>query len=142
MITNGKPTGRAATIPVGLLTGSTAALLFTLALSAVLAKLMEGEIIPEENIGYGVMIMILASAFSGSAIACKRVKRQYLLTAGLSGVVYVLLLLSITALFFGGQYSAVGVTVLLVFCGSLLAAMLFSREGKGRKTRKPKVKNR
>lgn len=142
MVINRKPTGTAATIPVGLLTGGIAALLSTMALTAVLAKLMEGEILPEENIGYGVMIMLLASAFLGSAIACKRVKRQYLLTAGLSGVVYILLLLSMTALFFGGQYSAVGVTILLVLCGSLLAAMLFSREGKGRKVRKPKVKNR
>lgn len=142
MVINRKPTGRAATIPIGLLTGGVAALLSTLTLSAVLAKLMEGEVLPSEYIGYGVMIMLLVSAFSGSAIACKRVKRQYLLTAALSGVAYVLMLLSMTALFFGGQYSAVGVTILLVFCGSLLAAMLFSGKGTGRKKRKPKVKNR
>lgn len=142
MVTNRKPTGRAATIPIGLLTGGVTALASTLALTAVLAKLMEGEILPEENIGYGVMLLLLVSAFLGSAIACKRVKRQYLLTAVLTGVVYVGILLSITALFFGGQYSAVGVTILLVFCGSLLAAMLFSRERKGRKPRKSKVKNR
>lgn len=142
MITNRKPTGRASTIPVGLLTGGGTALASTLILTAVLAKLMDGEILPQENIGYGVMVLLLLSAFLGSAVACKRVKRQYLLTAALSGVVYVLLLLSITALFFGGQYSAVGVTILLVFCGSLLAAMLFSREGKGGKARKPKLRNR
>ncbi len=142
MVINRKPTGRATTIPIGLLTGGIVALLSTLALTALLAKLMEREILPAEKIGYGVMLMLLASAFLGSAIACKRVKRQYLLTAGLSGAVYVLLLMSITALFFGGQYSAVGVTILLVSCGSLLAAMLFSREGKGRKNRKPKIKNR
>lgn len=142
MVTNRKPTGRAATIPVGLLTGGAAALVSTLALTAVLAKLMESEILPEENIGYGVMVLLLVSAFLGSTIACRRVKRQYLLTAALSGVVYVLLLLSITALFFGGQYSAVGVTVLLVFCGSILAAMLFTRGGKRRKPGKPKVRNR
>lgn len=142
MVTNRKPSGRAATIPIGLLTGGIVALISTLALTALLAKLMEGEILPEENIGYGVMIMLLVSAFLGSATACIRVKRQFLMTAALSGVVYILLLLSITALFFGGQYSGVGVTVLLVCCGSLLAAMVFSRGGKGRKTRKPKVKNR
>lgn len=142
MVTNRKPTGRAATIPIGLLTGGVTALASTLALTAVLAKLMEGEILPEEKIGYGVMILLLVSAFLGSAMACKRVRRRYLLTAALTGVVYVGILLSITALFFGGQYSAVGVTALLVFCGSLLAAMLFSRDGKGRKPRKSKVKNR
>lgn len=142
MVTNRKPTGRAATIPIGLLTGGIAALVSTFVLTAVLAKLMEGEILPEENIGYGVMIMLLVSAFLGSATACKRVKRQFLMTAALSGLCYTALLLSITALFFGGQYSGLGVTVLLVCCGSLLAAMVFSRGGKGRKTRKPKVKNR
>lgn len=142
MVTNRKPTGRAATIPIGLLTGGVTALASTLALTAVLAKLMDGEILPEENIGYGVMILLLISAFLGSCMACKRVQRRYLLTAALTGIVYVGVLLSITALFFGGQYSAVGVTVLLVFCGSLLAAMLFSRNGKGRKSRKSKVKNR
>lgn len=142
MVTNRKPTGRAATIPIGLLTGGVTALASTLALTAVLAKLMDGEILPEENIGYGVMMLLLVSSFLGSATACGRVKRRYLLTAALSGAVYVGILLSITALFFGGQYSAVGVTVLLAFCGSLLAAMLFSREGKGRKSRKTKVKNR
>ncbi len=142
MVINCKPTGRAATIPIGLLIGGVTALASTLALTAVLAKLMEGEILPEENVGYGVMFLLLISAFLGSGIACKRVKRRYLLTAALTGVVYVGILLSITALFFGGQYSAVGVTVLLVFCGSLLAAMLFSRNGKGRKPKKPKFKNR
>lgn len=142
MTTNRKPTGRAATIPVGLLTGGAAALASTLVLTAVLAKLMDGEILRSENIGYGVMVLLLISSFLGSAVACRRVKRQYLVTAALSGTVYVLLLLSITALFFGGQYSAVGVTALLVFCGSMLAAMLFSRDGKGRKSRKPKLRNR
>ena len=42
----------------------------------------------------------------------------------LTGVCYYLALLAMTALFFGGQYSALGVTALAVLAGSGGAALL------------------
>ena len=47
-----------------------------------------------------------------------------------SGLVYFVTLLAITALFFGGQYEAVGVTGLLVFGASTAVGLLKTQGGK------------
>lgn len=142
MVINRKSTGLAASMPVGLLAGGLVSLASTLLLTGGLAKLLDAEILREESMGYGVMGMLFISAFAGSVVSCKKIKHRHLMTAALSGIVYLVILLSITALFFGGQYSAVGVTAILIFCGSAAAAMVFSGVGRGRKTARRKRKNR
>lgn len=116
--------------------GGLTSLLLTMILSAILAKMVETEALAQRNIGYGVMILLLISSFLGAAAAQGRVKHQRLLVCILSGCVYFLLLLGITALFFGGQYSGMGVTALLVFGGAGTAALLCTRQGKGSHKRK------
>ena len=111
----------------------------TLVLTAVLAKLVEGETIPQEKIGYGIMVILVLSAFTGSMAAFGRIKRQRLLVCGLSGAIYFAVLMSMTALFFGGQYSAVGTTALLILLGSAAAALLGLKQGRGVKRKKIKV---
>ena len=138
MTVNQKPSGRAASMPAGLLTGTALSLGITLLLAALAAWLVLEEVIEETHIGYCVMVILMAASFLGALTACGRIKRQRLLVCMLSGSVYFLLLMSITALFFGGQYEAVGVTGILVFGGSMLAVLSSgsnSREGKRRKRR-------
>ena len=136
MIINRKATGRASSMPIGVLAGGACALAGTMLTSAVLAKLVDMEIIPQDKIGYGIMVLLLLCAFLGANEACRRVKRQYLIVSAISAGFYYSMLLSVTALFFGGQYSGMGVTAVLVLCGSLLAVFLRSGNREGRKRRK------
>lgn len=136
MIINRKATGRASSMPIGVLAGGTCAFAGTMLTSAVLAKLVDMEIIPQDKIGYGIMVLLLLCAFLGANEACRRVKRQYLIVSAISAGFYYSMLLSVTALFFGGQYSGMGVTAVLVLCGSLLAVFLRSGNREGRKRRK------
>lgn len=132
MTTNRKPTGTAVSIPAGLAAGSIVSLAVTCVSTAVLAKLVDSEKLPWENIGYGIAIMLMLSSFCGAMTAFRKIKRQRLMVCMASGGIYFAMLLSATALFFGGQYEAVGVTALLVLGGSLSAGLLGLRGGKGR----------
>ncbi|MGM9548845.1 MAG: TIGR04086 family membrane protein [Faecousia sp.] len=129
-------------LPAGLAVGALFSLGATLILAAVLAKLVESETIPVEKIGYGIMVLTVLSAFTGAMVSFRGIKRQRLLVCGVSGAIYFAILMSITALFFGGQYSAVGITALLVLGGSAAAALLGLRQSGGRKRTKIKVPHR
>ena len=139
MVANKKITGRATSLPVGLAIGAACSLAATLILTAILAKLVE---LPVEKIGYGIMVLLIVSSFAGAMISFGRIKRQRMLVCIVSGVIYFAMLMSITALFFGGQYSAVGTTALLVLAGSGAAALLGLRQGRGAKRTKIKVPHR
>ena len=127
-----KSSGRASSVPGGLAAGAGVSAVTTAIMTAVLAWMLNQETIAWEMVGYWILAMIMLSAFLGSAIACRRIRRQKLMVCFMSALVYWGMLLSITALFFGGQYEAVGVTGLLVTGGSVCAALLGI--GKGRRT--------
>ena len=133
MVANKKITGRATSLPAGLAIGAVCSLAATLILTAILAKLVEAETLPVEKV---------VSSFAGAMISCGRIKRQRMLVCIVSGVIYFAMLMSMTALFFGGQYSAVGTTALLVLAGSGAAALLGLRQGRGAKRTKIKVPHR
>ena len=138
MVTNQKPTGRAVSMPAGLAMGVSVSLVITIAGIWLLACLVSGERLLWENIGYGIMLVLLAASVSGAAIASAKIKRQRLLVCNLSGVLYLLTLLGITALFFGGQYEAVGVTSLLIMGGSAAVCTLGAgkrSQGRGKRRR-------
>lgn len=136
MVLNQKPTGRAASMPVGLLFGALVSVGVTLLAMGLIAKLVSSEYITETQIGYGIMVTLLAASFSGAQAAIGKVKRQRLAVCILSGVIFFLILISITALFFGGQYEAVGVTAFLVLGGSLLAVLIGGRPERREKRKK------
>jgi len=132
-----KYSGKATSMASGLTAGSAVSLTLTVLGSLGIAKLLDLEKISWEKIGYGIMILLLISSFLGAAEASRKIKRRKLLVCTLSGIAYWVELAAITALLFGGQYEAVGVTGLLIMGGSLTAALLVSskREGKNRKKR-------
>lgn len=128
---NKRSTGKAKSMPAGLALGATGSVGITLVMSAVGAKLMDAGALKEGTIGYIAMVILLAAAMIGAFISAGCIKRQRLLVCGLSGLVYYVILLSMTALFFGGQYQGMGVTALMVLCGSGLAALTEARQGRG-----------
>lgn len=128
-----KTTGRAMSMPGGLAVGGGVSLGITLAGCGLLAWLVGSERIDSQNIGYWIMALLLLGSFIGAVVACGRIKRQRLLVSVMSGAVYMGILLSITALFFGGQYDGVIVTTILVLGSSLAAGLLELRQEGGPK---------
>ena len=138
----GKATGKAYSMSGGLVIGTLMSLGVTLLGAAVLAKLIDGEILLENSIGYGIMVILVAASYLGAMMSYSKIKRQQLVVCMAAGLIYFLVLLSITALFFGGQYSAVGVTALLILCGCGLAVLSGTHKNRGGKRLKMKIPNR
>lgn len=142
MTVNRRPTGTASSIPTGLTSGAIVFAAMTLAGALLTAYLIESEMISWDNCGYAVMIILLFSSWCGTTISTGRIKRQRLLMAIASGGLFFVMLLATTALFFGGQFSGVGETGLLVFCGSMLACFVNLGGKTGRKGKKIRLHNR
>lgn len=118
-------------MPGGLAWGGGMSLGVTLLGAGALTWLVDREILPMEKIGYGILVLLLLASNLGAVTALGKLHRRRLLVCLASGGVYFGLLLSITALFFGGQYSGVGTTALLVLAGSATAALLGPGQGRG-----------
>lgn len=135
----GKATGRTMSMPGGLAMGGMTSLLITLVGTAALAWLIHRQRMEMENVGYGIMALLLAASFLGAVTAYRKIRRRRMLVCAASGAVYLGLLLCIPALFFGGQYSGVGVTALLVLAGSACAGLLGLGQGRGAGRKKIKL---
>lgn len=127
----GSATGRTKSIPEGLTIGGIISLGITLAGTALLATLIDRQIMDMEQVGYGILVMLLIGAFLGALASYRSIRRRRLLVCLASGGVYLGLLLCITALFFGGQYSGVGTTAVLILAGSAAAALMGMGQGRG-----------
>lgn len=142
MTVNRKPTGRAAAMPQGLASGVLAAASITIAGAAVTAKLIDSGILSWQRSGYGVMVTLILASWLGAVVSAARIKRQRLAVCAMTGLLYFGTLLLTTALFFGGRYSGVGETALLILCGSMLGVFSNITEKTGRKRRKIRIANR
>ena len=123
----------ASSIPAGIGIGLLVSMIITLAGSALTAYLIHGESISEEGMGYGIILTLLLSAILGAWVSAGRIQRLRMQMCMLSGLCYYLTLLAMTALFFGGQYSGMGVTALMVLGGCGTVAILGASGGKRRK---------
>lgn len=142
MVTNHKVTGNAISMPLGLALGLVVSLVVTLAMAALIANLVLGEKIAQEAVGYGAMATVILSPALGALIASARIKRRRLLVCLVTGLCYYLALLSVTALFFGGQYQGMGVTALLVFAGTGGVALMGIKGESGGSNRRKKYRHR
>lgn len=136
MVVNRKVTGTASTMPVGFALGLLCSLGITCGGAGIWALLAGRETLGENTVGFCAMVLILLSAVAGPAVAVGRIKRRRVFVCGISGILYFGTLLSMTALFFGGQYQGIGVTALLVLAGSTLVAMLGLRQERSASYRK------
>ena len=142
MTANQKVTGRASSIPGGLAIGGFMSLIITIIGAMIAAWLIGNERVQEQHIGYCSMLILLASSFIGAWIAASKIKHRRLYICILSGMIYYGMLLTITALFFGGRYQAMGVTAAVVLAGCMSAALTGQRGEKGRVRRRRKAAHR
>ena len=124
MTVNQKVTGTALPIPMGLALGALASLGMTVLLSAGSAWLILAGKLPEDAVGYCAMVILLMSSAAGAATAIGRIKRRRLQMGLASGGIYYGCLLAAAATLFGGIYDGMGVTALMVLCGSALVILL------------------
>lgn len=124
MTVNGKPTGRASSVPAGLASGVFTAMLLTLTGTLITALMIDRGIIRWASSGYAVMAVLIISSWIGAAVAAGKVKRRRVMICGLTGGMYFVALIVMTGLFFGGRYSGVGESGLLILCGSTLGVLM------------------
>lgn len=122
--------GRAPSLWRAASTGLLLAVVWTIGCAMVLAKLLDSEIIKMESLGYGSMVTVLSGVFLGASTAGRRTGHMAALASGATGAAYYLSLLLVNALFFGGGYTGMGVTLVLVALASVAAAAL-GRQGRG-----------
>lgn len=124
-----KVKGTSKTIPLGLGIGSIISLIITFIGSAVTAYLITTEKIGQGSTGYASLLILFTAAAMGAWGAVSSVKRLRLQICLLSGGLYYLILLAITALFFGGQYDGMGVTAIVTFIAVVLVAIIPTKTG-------------
>lgn len=139
MSTTKLQTGKASSIPGGLIAAASVSVMTTLILSAAIAYLLNKEIVTWSQSGYLIMAMLFLASFLGGKTAYSRIKRQRIVVALMSGLLFFGVLLAIAALFFGGQMDAVLETAGIIGAGCGTSALLFlpknrkysGRAGKG-----------
>ena len=124
MVMNQKATGRAMSMPAGIAMGVAVSLVITLIGALLLGWLVDRETLELNSIGYGSMVILLTASALGALTAKSRIKHRSLVVCLITGGGYYLSLLAITALFFGGQYQGLGVTMGVVLAGSGAAGLL------------------
>ena len=96
----------------------------TLICAAISATLIANEGVESTSIRYLAMGTILVSAVCGAAVLLGKGSEKQWRTAIASGGMYILVLLSITAMFFDGRYEYVWIGVPMALFGYLLPLFL------------------
>ncbi len=116
--------GKAMSMPAGILAGAGAGLASAIAGAVAAGNMLDRMWITMDSVGYAAMVILLISSFLAAQIAWNRVRHQRVAVSLGAGGVYYLTLLAMTALFFGGQYTGMGVTGMLIFAGCGCSVMI------------------
>ena len=130
-----KITGRAPSLGKSVAAGVLLGAAWTILCAVVLAKLIDSGVMPMEKVGYGSMAAVLSAVFAGASLAGRKAGHMVVQAAAISGAAYFLCLLLVNALFFGGSYSGMAVTFVLIALATI-AAVLAAGKGSGRHRRK------
>lgn len=130
-----KITGRSPSLGKSVASGVLLGAAWTLTCAAILAKLIDSGVMPMDKVGYGSMAAVLSAVFVGASLAGRKAGHMVIQAAAISGAAYFLCLLLVNALFFGGSYSGMAVTFVLIALATG-AAVLAAGKGRGRRGRK------
>ena len=109
-----KATDKGTTLPVGVAVGVLVSIVMTLLCSILLAWLISSEKMSMGAVDYAAGVAILLSSTAGAWIAVGRIKRLRTQVCLITGAAYYLVLLTITAIFYNGQYRGAGLSAILV----------------------------
>ena len=111
-------------IPLSILVGIGASILLTLIVAAIAALLLASERIGIHAVSAIASITVATAAGIGSWVSAKLAEKQRMQVCLITGTGYFLLLLAMTALFFGGSYGQVPVRLLFVLLSSAFVGIL------------------
>lgn len=135
MVSKGRTTGRAKSVPAALALAAFVSMFITATASAAIAYGLNREKITWVQAGYWIMGMLYGAALIGGKCAFRSVKSNRFLISAMSGLLYWGLLLCLTALFFGGDYGPIWETAAIIGAGSGTAALILVPNSK-----KPRIK--
>ena len=131
-----KVTGTAMAMPVGLAVAAIISLTITLIGSAVVSYMVAAEKMGVESIGYAANAILAIAAMVGALSANSFIHKMRLQVCMLSGACYYVMLLAITALFFGGRYQGMLTTAIIIILGCGLVAVIPPKNGRTWKFKK------
>ena len=131
-------------MPLGrsLALGATMSMVVTLIFAAVFAAMISAGVIGENMTGYISNGILLLAAVIGSLTGVGKLQEKKLYWSLGIAVIYFLLLLAMTALFFDGRYDRITVTSFVLFLGAIGGAILGKGKGSGSNLRKRKIRRR
>ncbi len=127
-----KMSGRGVSIPGGIAIGVVTSVAAMLIGALVMAYLVTGETVPIDGIGFGASCILVVATALGAWIATTLTKQKKLLVCGLTAIVFYLVLLSVTAIFFDGMFSGMGITALMTVIGAGAALLPGMRKKSGK----------
>lgn len=128
-------TGRSPSVGKAILSGTSTGAATAFLGAAVLAKLLDSEVMKMENAGYGILMIHLIAVFLGVKATLRRAGKWESWAAAATGASYFLLLLAVNALFFQGEFTGMGVTLVLI-AAATAAAVLTEGKQKGKRGRR------
>lgn len=131
MVANRRVTGKAKSMPAGIGIGTAVSVAITVAGAALIAVWIDKGTMSSDAMGYGALATLLLSSLIGSLTAAAMIKHRKSVVCMATGLMYFCALLCCTAMFFGGRYSGVGVTALVIFAGSGASALLCAMRNGG-----------
>lgn len=135
-----KITGRAPSLGRSAAAGVLLGAAWTVVCAMVIAKLIDSEVLPMDKVGYASMVSILTAVFIGASLAGRKAGHMIVQAAVISGIGYFVCLLLVNALFFGGSYTGLGVTLLLVALATGAAVLTAGKRGAGARHRQYKIR--
>lgn len=108
-------------------TGAVVSMVLTVICCAVCAFGISQGLIPEESVEYCALAVLLITSILGNVASTAGYKGNRFVRKMTISAIYCLELVLMTAIFFGGEYCNVIVTVFVVFSG-LFASILLSKD--------------
>ena len=129
-------------IVTGLMLGLLVSILLMLAICLIATGLVAGEKLGQQQMGYGACIALLISGFAGAWTSAQIINEKRILICIISGGVYFLFLLCVTAIFFGGNFQNIWTTGLMILGTNMAAAFVgLKRKPRSYKGHKRYLKN-
>ena len=120
--------------------GSVTGILFLTVSAAILSTLMLNGSIPEKRMNYFILVQMIVSVFLGTVIGRKGAGEYRKTVCIITGITIFCFLLLATAVLFGGKYTGVGETGLLILCGCVLPFFVKSNSKKTKRAGSRMVK--
>ena len=123
-------------LPVGVLLGVGVSVLVTVVGAVFVAWLISSEKTGEGSMNFLPKIIHIVASSLGAWTAAGLVKKQRLQICLFTGLGYYASLLAMAALFFGGSFSGLGITALLIAIGTVTVALIPPKKASAFKKKK------